>query len=91
MRSIGLPERRPQRRLGGLLKELLPGFHVPEAGHVTCLRTIYFYNLLIVAESVPEKNQAPLLAPLAQVGTDFDRLTPSQRQRPMDSYLNGSC
>ena len=89
MKSISLPEPQPRRRLGGQLEGLLSGFHVPEADHVTCLRTTYFYNPPIVAESVPEKNQAPLLGPLAQVGTDFHHLTLSQLS--MDNNLDVSC
>ena len=88
-KSIGLLEPQPRRRLDGLLGGLPSGFHVPVAGHVTCSKMTYFYNLLIVAESVPEKNQAPLLGPPAPVGTDFHRLTLSQR--PMDNNLDASC
>ena len=89
IKSIGLPEPQPRRHLCGLLVVLLSGFHVPEAAHETCSRTICFYNLLIVAESAPEKNQAPLRGPLTPVDTDFHRLTLSQR--PMDSNLDVSC
>ena len=89
IKSIGLPEPQPRRHLCGLLVVLLSGFHVPEAGHATCSRSICFYNLLIVAESALKKNQAPLLGPRAPVGTDFHRLT--LRQRPMDSNFDVSC